>query len=39
MLTKAARAHLKNAKAARAHGNRRLARMFIRFARAAVVRG
>ncbi len=38
MLTKTARAHLANAKAARKHGNRRLARTFLRFARAAMGR-
>lgn len=38
MLTKTARAHLNSAKAARRHGNRRLARTFLRFARAALAR-
>lgn len=38
MLTKTVRAHLNNAKAARRHGNRRLARTFLRFARAAQAR-
>ncbi len=38
MLTKTARAHLNNAKQARKHGNRRLARTFLRFARAAMGR-
>lgn len=39
MLTKTARAHLANAKAARKHGNRRLARTFLRFARQSMARG
>ena len=39
MITKTVRAHLNNAKAARRNGNRRLARAFLRFARAAQTRG
>lgn len=38
MLTKAARIHARNALAARRNGNRRLARTFLRFARAAMAR-
>lgn len=38
-MTKATRAHLANVKAARKAGNRKLARMFMRFARAAQMRG
>ena len=38
MLNKNARSHLANVKAARKHGNRRLARKFLRFARAAQAR-
>lgn len=38
MLTKIARTHLSNAKQARKHGNRRLTRTFLRFARAAMAR-
>lgn len=38
MLTKIARAHLNNAKAARKSGHKKLARQFLRFARNAMAR-